>query len=258
MTRWELNVSIICGLTGTFILAIALGDDANASNDSPLAEWRGFDHHSAEDNAIYLKEFRVRETLIASCMRGRGLNYTERSAQLGNQGTALTINDDNVLSFDNKAAEENYFLMLHGERDPAVTTTDLDANKDGALSYEERFGYGCSGDAHRRVLGVFAARSVLAEKYNALRLGVMDSEAVREAEETWKVCMNSYGFEIPSSRVEFLSTHEDRLESGKLAHVVSQCDRPYRSARARETRIREAEFVRNNRDVLETYGVRVD
>ena len=249
----KIIVSTLAVLLGTFLL---FSNTADADRVSPLASWRGFGHHYEEDEQIFSQEFKQREALTAACMQQQGQNYQTRI--LDNTSSQLNISDPNGDRSEARTSNEAYFLALYGEVNPEISTADLDTNADGVIDYAESFGGGCSGDAHREVLGVFAAKAILTEEYNQLRLEAQTSPVVLAAEQDWLACVAKNKDFQGSSRTQILSQLDAQLDQSETRALLDECEPGYHLVRQGEVIRQETLFVYQHQTTLEEFGVSVE
>lgn len=264
---------------GAVSVALAFGSvtlmpaaDADADQYSPLGQWHGFGHDEEADMARYRSEFAAREAIVAACMREHGVPYIERrlvsTPDESSSGTlGFEVVDPNIDAAEGlaDADRENYFMALIGRPDDTGEALDrelLDVNNDGEVDYLEKFGPGCSGDAHRAIPGVFAAKAVLTEQFLDLRRQVEDDEAVQRAEASWLACIASdlrlSDLPLPLER-EAVLDHLDatgQIAEEATSSVVNTCNDGYRSARAEAVSELEEAFVAENEATLTKFGIR--
>jgi hypothetical protein len=189
-------------------------------------------------------------------MTASGQDYTMRTVETSDEGVTFNDLNETLIASLSEKDQSAYYLALLGEAKPEVTTQSLDTDGNGAIGYEESFGHGCSGDAHRAVLGVFAARAILTEEYNDLRLTTKESsQPVKLAESDWIRCLDSAGIK-GVSRTTLLSSLESRFDQPNVVSHTKACDEKYLPVL--HVALAEAEdlFVKEHAEILENYGVR--
>ena len=182
---------------GYVLLIVAIVPEASAQ--SPLASYPGFGHNPADDEALFLREEKSRQLMIAECMREAGFNYFMPNSntdqpQTVEQALALVGTDSNSQYLASLAPERQreYQMALAGVPDPHSEEME-------ALGGEEGPANGCVRRAATAIPGVYAARSELAPQFFTLRTAIAGDPRVQIAEIQWRTCMWQKGFEHPSS-----------------------------------------------------------
>lgn len=173
-----------------------------SSQSSPLARYPGFGHNAEADEARFEEEEAAREGRIARCMEREGFSYwpmtslaledfaTPREAM----AAARTHPNDRYVLLLSEEGRRRYNFALHGVEDPNAEESERlrDQNDPSAP--------GCVAEAHRRIPGVFAARSALTEEFHAMRQEILADQRVKAAEGLWADCMQKHGYSLSSPR----------------------------------------------------------
>lgn len=258
MTKQMRYAAVLVSL-GTLILGVSAAAGADTKPASPLAGWVGFGHDAEQDQATFDEEFAQREQLKTACMAKLDLDYVPRTLVVHKGANDIVVEDPNreYVESLSELEQKRFWVSLTGQEDPDSLSEDLDVNRDGKVDYRESFGEGCAGDAHRELLGVFAAKAILTEEYNDLRLDARADLRVKAIETEWVACMNGLGFDGKSRTGVFenLEGTED-IESDRLAKARNECDSAYSAVLSTVVIELETRFVETHKDVLDEFGIR--
>ena len=255
-------------------------EDSTMPSVSPLAEYLGFGHDPAADEARYQRDEERRQVIVSDCMRAEGYSYRPQpgdvlitqdmtSAEI-DAAFAQANRDPNKTYRESSSATEldGYYAALYGVDGHSESLTDAavkayDQNGDGVLSGKENWVRGCLGHASGQVPGVFYAAKVLRPQLARMEAEVTSDPGYTAAEEAWVACMNAAG--VPGlDRVEMYRAAEiqpdqpDRRSTYQAVFdaVEPTCTAEYSATLSAIRLPYEAEFVEQNRAVLEDLGVK--
>ncbi len=254
-------------VTITVAAAMALGPEpCLAQLTSPLAQYPGFGHQRASDQAALVRQTVARERAIAECMQRQGLQYTQKPPLInppaGERAKARPAVDPNRRIVEALPPDQRtrYNLALFGVPDPNDEQNLWDPRSET--------GGGCWGDAMRAVPSVFAARSRLSAEYTEMRRSVAADPRVRAAQARWVECMTSRGHTGYQSPEQILAARDRaavqrapaaQMEAHARALVVdpecrtaAELDGTVATVRSEK----EAGFVNAHRAVLEAHRER--
>ena len=285
MTRWRWLLPFVLAGSATGILATAsvsggTPDNSTIPSISPLAEYLGFGHDPTADEARYQLDEERRQRIISECMRNEGFSYTPQhgdvlitedmtNAEI-DAAFARADRDPNRVYRDTLSASalDSYYVALYGIDGHSESLTDAalkayDLNGDGMLTGRENWARGCVGYASGQVPGVFYAAKVLRPQLSQLEAQVKADPRHAAAEKAWVACMNAAG--VPGfDRVEMYRAAEiqpDQTDSRSTYQAIFDaieptCTAQYSAALEVVRLTYEADFVEENRAVLETLGVK--
>ncbi|MFQ5523678.1 MAG: hypothetical protein ACE5F5_08880 [Acidimicrobiia bacterium] len=268
-------------IVGIFVLVAAgsaMGSTQNPQQ-SPLAEYPGFGHDVARDEALFEEEDLARQGLIRQCMTSKGFDYLVRRTSVLVNGLSPTEVaaalkefdvDPNVelgMALPTSRQREAFFMAWLGVPDPASeVSAPVFAKPFEELTVAERerayfdsFGPGCEGDAYRAMPGVYAARQILSVEFSHMLRAIRTDPRVAAAERAWVDCMAENGYDFTDrealDRQLSAQTVTELGSDGVQALLTADdsCSRAWRST-ARSVRAElEERFVADYGAILEKY-----
>ena len=169
-------------------------------NQSPLAAYPGFRHHSRKDDKRFFKEMRLREELIAGCMQRKGfqstpsdpfliIEYKDRHRADEIRKSRPPDPDAEYLKQLSPTELDAYNMALYGMVDPNSEDANdhINANPDN-----------CRNEAAKKIPGVYAIASELSEESKELDRTISTDKRIEGAVYEWSRCMEAKGFEYTS------------------------------------------------------------
>lgn len=193
----------LIGASAALVAGVAVG--STIASDSPttvdaaaesgiepasrLADYPGFGHDVAEDEAVFSAQSLEREQFISACMADAGFEYEPVPSIVMDASSEAAPTSGASLPGQGNA---DYYAALD---DPQRQAYDLALA--GTARPEEEYieGAGCLGESARAVPNIFELRNSLLEEFTALRGEVAAHPSGERASREWSGCMAERGYD---------------------------------------------------------------